>query len=180
MSIIPTGRGASAFAVACAVSLAGLSVAQRTSAANNKITLSGCLVRGDGDGAGYLLTNTPQEPRLDAPDAKVAPSALGTSGNYTTVFYWLDGNGDLKRHIGNRVEIQGELKGNVKDGEIKVDRKVGWTEITVKADGRTMKANVPHTSIVAAPDEKDSKKTGVLVRRVDVDRVTMLSASCDR
>ena len=46
----------------------------------------------------------------------------GTSGDYTTLFYWLDGSGDLNQHIGHRVEIAGDLKGDVKEGEITTDR----------------------------------------------------------
>ena len=44
------------------------------------------------------------------------------------------------------VEIRGDVKGDLKDGEIKLDRKDRWTELTVKSDGRTMKANVPNAS----------------------------------
>ena len=92
------------------------------------IKLSGCLVRGEGDGAGYLLTNAPSEPWLKTADTKVMPSAVGTTVNYATVFYWLDGSGDLKQHVGHRVEIEGDLKGDVRDGELKMDRKDNWTE----------------------------------------------------
>ncbi len=82
------------------------------------VKLSGCLIRGDGDGAGYLLTNTSAEPWLASPGRQVTPSALGTTGDYATLFYWLDGDGDLKQHVGHRVEIEGDLKGDVKEGEI--------------------------------------------------------------
>jgi hypothetical protein len=146
---------------------------------DKSVKLSGCLIRGEGDGAGYLLTNTSAEPWLASPGRQVTPSSLGTTGDYATLFYWLDGSGDLKQHIGHRVEIEGDVKGDVKDGEIITSRKDNWTEVTVKADGRTMKANVPNTSVVPASDrDKDRKKTDILVRRVDVDHVRMLAASC--
>lgn len=145
--------------------------------ADNDIKLTGCLIKGEGDGSGYLLTNTPAEPAWQhSADAHVAPSAVGTTGGFATVFYWLDGNGDLKDHIGHRVEIEGDLKSDFKPGEIKLDRKDRWTELTVKADGRTMKAHVPHTSIVADTSEK---KGDVLVRKVDVEHVKMLAATCE-
>ncbi|MQA31927.1 MAG: hypothetical protein GEU82_19185 [Luteitalea sp.] len=147
---------------------------------DREIKLSGCLVRGDGDGAGYLLSNTPAEPALSRPaNSNVAPTALGTSGAYTTIFYWLDGDGDLKNHVGNRVEIEGDLKDDFKEGEIEIDRKEKWTELTVKADGRTMKANVPHTSSLPAPGTDGDSKNDILVRRVDVSKVRMLAASCE-
>ena len=105
--------------------------------ADKRVKLSGCLIRGDGDGAGYLLVNPPTEPWLSSPDKQVTPSVLGTSGDYATIFYWLDGHGDLKQQVGHKVEVEGDLKGDVKDGEIATERKDNWTEVTVKADGRT-------------------------------------------
>ena len=147
-------------------------------AADKTAKLSGCLIRGEGDGAGYLLANSPTEPWLNSPGRQITPSALGTSGDYATIFYWLDGNGDLKQHIGHRVEVEGDLKGDVKDGEIETDRKDNWTDLTVKADGRTMKVHVPNMSIFPASNRDKDRKSDILVRRVDVKRVRMVSASC--
>jgi len=148
-------------------------------AADKDVKLSGCLIRGEGDGAGYLLANPPTEPWLGSPGQQVAPSALGTSGDYATMFYWLGGDDDLKRHVGHRVEIEGELKGDVKDGEITTERKDNWTDLTVKADGRTMKAHVPNTSIFPASNQGKDRKSEILVRRVDVKHVRMISAACN-
>jgi hypothetical protein len=146
-------------------------------AAEETVKLSGCLVRGEGDG-GYLLTNPPAEPWLASSDRRVTPSGLGTSGDYATIFYWLDGHDDLRQHIGHRIEIEGDLKGDVKQGEIKTVRKDNWTELTVRSDGQTMKAQVPNMSLFPAPD-RDKERTGdILVRRVDVERVRMIGASC--
>jgi hypothetical protein len=148
--------------------------------ADKDIKLSGCLVRGEGDGAGYFLSNTPTEPSLArTTERNVAPSALGTAGSFSTIFYWLDGDDDLRNHVGNRVEIEGEVAGEPQDGDIKVDRKDKWTEITVKADGRTMKANVPLTSSLPAPGKDGDSKNDIVVRRVDVSKVRMLAASCE-
>jgi len=146
--------------------------------ADKRVKLSGCLIRGEGDGAGYLLVNPPTEPWLGSPDKQVTPSVLGTSGDYATIFYWLDGHGDLKQQVGHKVEVEGELKDDVKDGEIRTERKDNWTEVTVKADGRTMKAQVPNTSIFPASERDKSRKSDILVRRVDVERVRMLGATC--
>ena len=146
--------------------------------ADKRVKLSGCLIRGDGDGAGYLLVNPPTEPWLSSPDKQVTPSVLGTSGDYATIFYWLDGHGDLKQQVGHKVEVEGDLKDDVKDGEIKTERKDNWTEVTVKADGRTMKAQVPNASMFPASERDKSRKSDILVRRVDVERVRMLGATC--
>jgi hypothetical protein len=147
-------------------------------AADKRVKLSGCLIRGDGDGAGYLLANPPTEPWLNSPGKQVTPSVLGTSGDYATIFYWLDGHDDLRQHIGHKVEVEGDLRDDVKDGEIKTERKDNWTELTVKADGKTMKAQVPNTSIFPASDRDKTRTSSILVRRVDVERVRMLGATC--
>ena len=174
-----TRRVAGTAALLCTFIVSVSVAASPGRAADKTVKLSGCLIRGEGDGAGYLLTNHPAEPSLSASDKQVTPSALGTSGNYATIFYWLDGDDDLKQHIGHRVEVEGDLKGDVKDGEIEVDRKDKWTDVTVKADGRTMKVQVPHTSIFPASNRDKERKGDILVRRVDVERVRMLGASCN-
>ena len=168
--------------LACTLSLGApfVSGAAVLGGAADEGTLKGCLVKGDGDGAGYLLTNTPAEPDWQRADAvKIAPGAAGTTGGFESIFYWLDGDNDLKTNIGHQVEITGGLKGDLKDGEIRLDRKARWTELTVKSDGRTMKANVPNTSVFAAPGDDKDKKARVLVRKVDVEKVTMLAATCE-
>jgi hypothetical protein len=148
-------------------------------AADKRVTLSGCLIRGEGDDAGYLLANPPTEPWLNSPGKEVKPSVLGTSGEYATIFYWLDGHGDLEEHIGHKVEVEGDFRDDVKDGEIKTERKEHWTELTVKADGRTMKAQVPNTSVFPASSRGKERESDILVRRVDVERVHMLRATCN-
>ena len=156
--------------------VAFMAVPARTVEAADPIKLTGCLVRGDGND-GYLLVNVPAMPMSpNTANTQVAPTAIGTSGTYANVFYWLDNDDDLKPHVGHRVEIEGEPKGDVKDGEIKVDRKEQWTEIEIKSDGHDMKAQVPNASVVAPADP--DKKMSVLVRRVDVDKVKMVAANC--
>ena len=165
--------------VALVAAFALMPAAATVAAADDKVTLSGCLVRGDGDGNPYLLTNAPSQPALtSAASPAVQPGGVGTSGEFSTVFYWLDGDDRLKDHVGHRVEIEGDLKGDVKDGEIKMDRKDSWTELTVKADGREMKARVPNQSIAAAPGKPDDQKGSVSVRRVNVEHIKMVSAAC--
>jgi len=173
--------GRCASTVLLAATFAAVPLSQALVHADDKdIKLTGCLMKGEGDGAGYLLTNSPAEPAWQrSADGHVAPSAVGTTGTYADIFYWLDGNNDLKRNVGRRVEIEGELKGDLKDGQIETDRKDKWTEMTVKSDGRTIKARVPNTSIVAPEGNKD-QKSRILVRKVDVSKVKMLAASCER
>ncbi len=164
-------------AVACTLGVSHWT-AESVRAADNSVKLSGCLVRGEGDGAGYLLINPPTDVSLTSPDRQVRPSVVGTSGHYATIFYWLDEDKDLREHIGHQVEVEGNLKDNVKDGEIKTERKDNWTELTVKADGRTLTAQVPNASMFAASERDKERKSDILVRRVDVERVRMIGATC--
>jgi hypothetical protein len=146
---------------------------------DNHIKLTGCLVKGEGD-HGYLITSLPSEPASTSPvGTSVVPSAVGTTGEYSTIFYWLDDDHGLERHVGHRVEIEGRLKGDPKGGEIKLERKDNWTEVRVKSDGRSMKALVPNASLFAASTREKDRKVNAVVRRVDVDHVRVIAARCD-
>jgi len=163
---------------AAAVSLVSVTnTSVRAAGGDEKIKLTGCLIKADGDND-YLISNLPSEPSSSAADRSVTTTAIGTAGNFTNVFYWLGGDDDLKKNIGHRVEIEGELKGDIKEGEIKIDRKDDWTELEVKSDGHEMKAKVPNAYIFPDATRDKDKKLSALVRKVDVDHVKMLSASC--
>jgi hypothetical protein len=146
------------------------------SLAADPVKLTGCVVRAE-DGDGFLLINTPREPAATSPEPRTtAPTTVGTAGVFANVFYWLDKDDELTPHVGHLVEVDGDLKGELRDGQIKIDRKDQWTEIEVESDGRDMKARVPNASIVPGPDA--DRKMSVLVRRVDVNKVRMLDAAC--
>ena len=163
---------------AAAVGVAEMNTSVRAVAADEKIKLSGCLVKAEGDD-GYLITNLPSEPASSTADRNVTTSAIGTSGAFSTVFYWLRNDDDLKKHVGHRVEIEGELKGDITEGEIKLDRKDNWTELEVKSGGDEMKARVPNAYIFPGPNRDKDRKISTLVRKVEVDQVKMLSANCE-
>ncbi len=163
---------------AATVSLVGVTnTSVRAAAGDEKIKLTGCLIKADGDND-YLISNLPSEPSSSTADRSVTTTAIGTAGNFTNVFYWLGGDDDLKKNVGHRVEIEGELKGDIKEGEIKLDRKDNWTELEVKSDGHEMKAKVPNAYIFPDPTRDKDKKLSALIRKVDVDHVKMLSANC--
>lgn len=145
---------------------------------DEKIKLNGCLIKAEGDND-YLITNLPSEPSSStSADRRVTTTAIGTAANFSNVFYWLGGDDDLKKHVGHRVEIDGELKGDIKEGQIKLDRKDNWTELEVKSDGHEMKAKVPNAYMFAEPNRDKDRKISALVRKVDVNHVHMLSATC--
>ena len=162
---------------AATASVAGTDTSVQALGGEEKIKLNGCLVKADGD-EGYLITNLPSEPGSSTADRNVATSAIGTSGTFSTVFYWLRDDDDLKDHVGHRVEIEGELKGDVKEGEITIDRKDNWTELEVKSGGDEMKAKVPNAYVFPDATRDKDRKLSALVRKVDVDHVKMLSANC--
>jgi hypothetical protein len=162
---------------AATVTVAGMNTSVQAVGGDEKIKLNGCLVKAEGDDD-YLITNLPSEPGSSTTNRNPATSAIGTAGAYSNVFYWLRNDDDLKKHVGHRVEIEGELKGDIKEGEIKLDRKDNWTEIEVKSDGDEMKAKVPNAYIFPDPTREKDRKISTLVRKVDVDHVKMLSASC--
>jgi hypothetical protein len=145
-------------------------------AAADPIKLSGCLVKAE-RGDGYLVINAPREPAATTPQEPTAvPGIVGTTGTFANIFYWLDKDDDLAPHIGHQVEIEGDLEGQLREGEIRIDRKDSWTEIDVRSGGREMKARVPNASVVAGPNA--DRKVEVLVRRVSVDKVRMIDATC--
>ena len=157
---------------------AGLNTTVRAAGEDKKIKLNGCLIKAEGDDS-YLITNLPSEPGSSGADRTVTTTAIGTAAAYSTIFYWLGGDDELKKHVGHRVEIEGDLKGDLKEGEIKLDRKDNWTELQVKSDGHSMKAKVPNASVFPDPGRDKDRKFNAIVRKVDVDHVRMLGASCD-
>jgi len=164
---------------AMTVGVAALNSSVQASGRDEKIKLNGCLIKAD-NGDGYLITNLPTEPgSSSAANRSVTTDAIGTAGSFSPVFYWLRNDDDLKKNVGRRVEIEGELKGDIKEGEIKLDRKDNWTELEVKSDGQDMKAKVPNAYIFPDPTRDKDRKISAIVRKVDVDHVKMLAASCE-
>jgi hypothetical protein len=159
--------------------VAAVNTSVQAATRDEKIKLSGCLIKAEGEND-YLISNLPSEPGSSPiADRSVTTTSIGTAGNFTNVFYWLGGDNDLKKNIGRRVEVEGELKGDIKEGEIKLDRKDNWTDLEVKSDGHEMKAKVPNAYIFPDPTRDKDKKISAIVRKVDVEHVKMLSATCE-
>src|SRR4029450_1393524 len=112
--------------------VAGTNTSVQALGGDQKIKLNGCLVKAEGND-GYLITNLPSEPASSTADRNVTTSAIGTAGKFSPVFYWLRNDDDLKQHVGHRVEIEGELKGDIKEGEIKIERKDNWAETQIRS-----------------------------------------------
>jgi hypothetical protein len=163
-------------ALGAAVLTAGLMTMTTAAVSADSQKLTGCLVKGEGN-SGYLLVNAPLSPAsARATERPAEPGTIGTAGTFANIFYWLDNDDSLRPHIGHRIEVEGEIEGDIKEGEIEIDRKDQWTEIEIESDGREMKAQVPNASVVAGPNA--DRKVEVLVKRVDVEKVRMLDAAC--
>ena len=64
------------------------------------------------------------------------------AGSADRVFYWLDDDEDLAKHVGQMVEVKGDL-GDFQKGEVEIDKDGDFTKIELKLDGKTEKARVP-------------------------------------
>ena len=146
--------------------------------ADEKVTVVGCVVKGDG---GYVLTTdaaTVPAPTMPAGTTTVA-SATTVAGR---VFYWLDDDDEIDEHAGQKVELTGELEHDVDQAKIAVERENGSVEIEFKADGeRKVTVKVPDvpstvgTSGAVGDREKDYR---VVIRKIDVKTVKVLASSC--
>jgi hypothetical protein len=92
------------------------------------------------------------------------------------VFYWLDDDEDLSKHVGQMVEVKGEL-GDFKKGEIEVKKDGDFTNVEMKLGGKTEKARVPTSWLGTAPREGE---WDIVSRRIDVDNVKVLGACSAR
>lgn len=144
---------------------------------DDKVTLVGCVIKGDG---GYVLSST-TDPYSTAPGsaANTVTSASSVAGR---TFYWLSDDGDLNDHAGRKVEVVGKLENEIDKGKISVEQEGGMTEIEFKADGeRKITIKVPNepatvgTSGAVTDHEKDHK---VVIRKIDVKSVKVLASTC--
>jgi len=88
------------------------------------------------------------------------------------VFYWLDDDKDLAKHVGQMIEVKGDL-GDFKKGEIEVHRDGDVAKIELKLGGKTEKAKVPTAWLGPTAGEGEAE---FLARKVHVDKVNVLGA----
>jgi hypothetical protein len=148
----------------------------------DRVTITGCVVRGDG---GYLLTNIAQGPYDDKathtstfPPPTVAPAE---TPQLAQVLYWLKNDDKLEGHEGQRVQVEGKLEGELKKGEMEIERKGDRLEIEAKASGKKVKAVLPESAApVATSGDMGKKKVEMnyLMRRFEVKSVKMITSTC--
>src|SRR5687767_5218805 len=176
-----------AAAVAVAACLAGSAAAaqvasapaQRSGDARKDVTITGCVVKGDG---GYALTNV-SEQAAAAAVAGGLPSSPQPAGAVMPgrVLYWLDDDDDLAAHAGHKVEVSGTIEGDVEKGKISAEREGGLIELEFKVEGdKKVTIKVPDVPSTVGTSGVGDKEVDIpyVVRKIDVDKVKMISSTC--
>lgn len=135
---------------------------------DKKVTVTGCVLKGDH--GGFLL-------------ADLMMAAAPSSVPQPRVLYLLKDDDHLEGHTGRRVEITGELEGELEKGKIKVEREDKYVKLEIETDGRDLKLRLPEepAAVGTAGDknkEGDEKEMDYVVRKLDVKSVTMISSTC--
>ena len=159
-------------------------VAVGASQDQEKVTLTGCAVKGSGDGDGFLLANSVEQTTRTSPNATGSTVSSSTSSEMkpARILYWLDDDDDVVASLmGQLIEVTGEVEGDVKRGEIQIERENGMIELEIKADGR--KANVKLTDVPSAIGTSGSVKDSetelpYIVRKLDVKSARSIAPTC--
>lgn len=104
----------------------------------------------------------------------VGSSAVGTNGIAGRVLYWLEDDEDLAKHVGQLVEIKGDLE-DFETGEVEIDREDDFTEIELELGGKKEKARMPTSWLRGTGADKD-QEFQIAARRIDVNDVRVLGA----
>jgi hypothetical protein len=144
------------------------------------VTITGCVVKGDG---GYVLTNVSEE-NAAAAVAAGTPSSPQPPGTVMPgrVLYWLDDDHHLRDHAGQKVEVRGELKGDIGRGKISAEREGGLVELEFKVPGEkkvtVMVPRVPPTIGTSGSVGDQERDIAYIVRKIDVDSVKTIMSTC--
>jgi len=149
---------------------------------DDDITVRGCITRGAtrSPDAPSMLVWSRSDIMLEAARALDAPRAVGASGVAGRVFYWLDDDDDLSRHVGRMVEVKGDLE-DFEKGEIEISRDGAFTEIELDLDGRKEKARIPSARLGPPRAAGDHDiEFDIVARKIDVDDVRVLGPCSPR
>lgn len=169
------------FAALLAVGLSSHLIGQQPVAVSadkdDKVTLVGCVIKGDG---GYVLANAEG---WDSFSPGAASTTVASASNVAgRTFYWLKDDDDLEKHAGRKVQVVGKLDHEIDQAKIKVEREDGMTKIEFKADGEskvTIKAPEPIATVGTSGAAADREKTTrVAIRKIDVKSVKVLASTC--
>jgi hypothetical protein len=152
------------------LSIATLAAAQQPAVVvhGDDITIRGCVGRVQPGTIGSALMMVWTRGDIMLSNA----TAVGAGQLTDRVFYWLDDDEDLAKHVGQLIEVKGDL-GDFKKGEVEIERKGDFTEIELKLGDKKEKARVP-TAWLAAP--RAEGEFDIVARKIDVDKVEVLGA----
>jgi hypothetical protein len=158
---------------------------------DDEVVVTGCVVKGDN--GGYALTNV-LPGSIDVASrmtAQPSPSDVAAAGA-SRVVYWLEDfedNVESADYAGRRVEVRGELEGDVQKGEMEIERDGEWVKIKLQKDGdEDIETRIPLTVFLAgdAPvgttgelKDDDDIELSVNVRRMDVKGVKVVTGTCE-
>lgn len=96
---------------------------------------------------------------------------VGTTGMSDRVFYWLNNEEDMSRHLGKRVRITGEVD-DFQKGEIEIDRDGDFANVKLELDNQDEEIRIPMHFL--GRGIKDDVDIDIVARKVDVDDVDVL------
>ena len=127
-----------------------------------RVVVTGCAYKADGDGDGFLLA-----------------SAVGQAKT-PRLLYWLDDDDDeVKKMWGQLVEVTGDVKGEVKRAEIEIERENGMIEFDIKAGGRKATVKVPEKPSATDSSVKTQEvELEYTVRELEVRSAKSIAPTC--
>jgi hypothetical protein len=157
--------------LALAVLMAAAASAQPSSITvdDDDITMRGCVTQTRTDGRDVDRTLA-----WGRKDIMLAAAGLPLPAAASRVFYWIDDDDKLARHVGQQVEITGELE-DFEKGELKVERDGDFTEIELDLDGDEQKIRVPTAWLGPGAPTRD-QEVDIVARRVEIKDVKILGA----
>jgi len=90
------------------------------------------------------------------------------------IFYWLDDEEELSTHVGQRVEVRGELD-DFEEGQIEIERDGDFARLKLDLDGEEEEARVPISWLGPGGPDHDVNLDFV-ARRIDVEDVRVLGS----
>jgi hypothetical protein len=165
---------------------AGGPVQLNAASPQEKVTLTGCAVKGNGDGDGFLLANAVERTTRTT----ITPGTAGSTVSSTTtnemkparILYWLDDDDDeVAKLMGQLIEVTGEIEGDVERGQIKIERESGMIELEIKTADRKATVKLPDvpSAVGTAGSVKDHEiALPYVVRKLDVKSAKSIALTC--
>lgn len=160
-------------ALTVALALAATGAARQRPAVTvdgDDITIRGCVSepRASSVAAPSVLVWSRSDIMLAAAEALGQPA--GVTGR---VFYWLEDDEDLSKHLGRRVEIKGDLE-DIEKGKVEIEEDDGYTKVKLELDDKTEEAHVPTAWLRASPRGDSDQELDIAARKIDVDDIKVL------